>query len=89
MNLNIRFQDDHCRSFAEKIEGVALEVENSHPRVVQASLDKYNSTLKILGQEPGEANVRVYLDSDRFDVIRVIVKGSEEKKYNYQNSYKI
>jgi len=43
MNLQVKFQNDHAHSFANKIEGISVGIELSHPRVVSASLDDYNS----------------------------------------------
>ena len=75
-NLKITFQEENARSFAEKIEGVDLFIENSHPHIVKASLDYYNSTLNLNALGIGEANIRIFTKDNIFDVIRVKVLSS-------------
>lgn len=75
-NLKVTLQEENARSFADKIEGVKLFIENSHPHVVEASLDKHNSTLNLNALGIGEANIRLYYKEDIFDVIRVKVLSS-------------
>ena len=75
-NLKVTFQEENARSFADKIEGVDLFIENSHPHVVKASLDYYNSTLNLNALGIGEANIRVFTRDNIFDVIRVKVLSS-------------
>lgn len=75
INLPIEFQNEKAHSFADKIEGISVGVELSHPRVVKAKLDQYNSTLILEAQGNGECNVVVYLIErpEVFDVIKVRV----------------
>jgi len=75
INLPIKFQNEKAHSFAEKIEGISVGVELSHPRVVKAKLDHYNSTLILEAQGNGECNVVVFLKErpEVFDVIKVRV----------------
>jgi hypothetical protein len=58
-----------------KIEGISVGVELSHPRVVKAKLDHFNSTLVLEAQGNGECNVVVFLSErpEVFDVIKVRV----------------
>jgi hypothetical protein len=75
--LKITFQEENARSFADKIIGVDLFIENSHPHIVKATLDyQYNSTLQLNALGIGEANIRVYTKEQIFDVIRVRVLSS-------------
>lgn len=75
IKLPINFQNDNAHLFADRIEGVNLMVELSHPRVVTAQLDNYNQTLTLISQGSGECNVILYLENhpEIFDVIRVRV----------------
>ena len=75
-NLKVTLQEENARSFADKIEGVDLFIENSHPHIVEATLDKYNSTLSLNALGIGEANVRIFTKDNIFDVIRVKVQSS-------------
>lgn len=75
-NLKVTFQEENARSFAEKIEGVELFIENSHPHIVQATLDYYNSTLNLNALGIGEANIKVFTKDNIFDVLRVRVQSS-------------
>jgi len=45
IKLPIKFYNEHAHLFANNIEGVQVGIELSHPRVVTAELDEYNSTL--------------------------------------------
>lgn len=47
LNLPIHLQNEHAHMFAEKIEGLAIGVSLSHPRVVSVHLDQYNETMTI------------------------------------------
>jgi hypothetical protein len=75
MQIPIKFQNDHAHSFAKNIEGIEVGIELSHPRVVSASLDQYNSTITMRAEGSGESNVVVYLVKHPhiFDVYRVRV----------------
>jgi len=75
IQLPIKFQNEKAHSFADRIEGISVGVELSHPRVVKAKLDEFNSTLILEAQGSGECNVVVYLNErpEVFDVIKVRV----------------
>lgn len=75
-NLKVTFQEENARSFAEKIIGVEMFIENSHPHIVKASLDYYNSTLNLNALGIGEANIKIFTKDNIFDVIRVKVLSS-------------
>ena len=75
-DLKITLQEENARSFASKIIGVDLFIENSHPHVVKASFDRYNSTLNLNALGIGEANIKIYTRENIFDVIRVKVLSS-------------
>ena len=57
------------------MEGIGVTVELSHPRVVKATLGRYNQTLELEAQGSGETNVIVYLTNqpEVIDVFRVRV----------------
>jgi len=75
--LKVTYQEENARSFADMIEGVDLFIENSHPHIVQASLNyRYNSTLELNALGIGEANIKVFTKDNIFDVIRVRVLSS-------------
>lgn len=42
LKLPLHFQNEHAKRFPSEIEGIKVNYEVSHPRVVSASLDKYN-----------------------------------------------
>ena len=75
VSLPIKFYNEHAHLFANNIEGVHVGIELSHPRVVSASLDQFNSTLTLQSEGSGECNVVLYLISNPaiFDVFRVRV----------------
>jgi nuclear pore complex protein Nup210 len=75
-NLKITYQEENARSFASEIEGVDLFIQNSHPHIVSATLDAYNSTLNLNALGIGEANIKIYTKDNIFDVIRVKVMSS-------------
>jgi hypothetical protein len=75
-NLKIIFQEENARSFADKIIGINVFIQNSHPHVVKATLDYYNSTLNLNALGIGEANIKVLINDNIFDVIRVKVMSS-------------
>jgi len=54
---------------------VNVGIELSHPRVVKAELDRYNSGLTLKSQGTGECNVKLYLIDNPaiFDVFKVRV----------------
>jgi hypothetical protein len=61
MAIPIKFQNDHGHQFANNIEGVEVGIELSHPRVLSAKLDQYNSSIEMVAEGSGECNVVVYL----------------------------
>jgi hypothetical protein len=75
MNIPIKFQNEHGHQFANNIEGIELGIELSHPKVVSARLDQYNSTIIMNAEGSGECNVLVYLikNPQIYDVFRVRV----------------
>jgi hypothetical protein len=75
MNIPIKFQNEHGHQFANNIEGIEVGIELSHPRVVTASLDLYNSTINIKAEGSGECNVVIYLvkNPNIYDVFKVRV----------------
>jgi hypothetical protein len=75
VNIPLKFYNEHAHLFANNIEGVQVAVQLSHPRVVSASLDRYNSTLSLQAEGSGDCNVVLYLVSNPsiFDVLRVRV----------------
>jgi hypothetical protein len=75
-SIPVALQEENGRSFLKNVEGVSISIENSHPQYVKASLDFFNSTLTLLAQNIGEANVVVKHGTDSFDVIRVRVVSS-------------
>ena len=75
MNIPIKFQNEHGHQFANNIEGIEVGIELSHPRVVTASLDHYNSTINIKAEGTGECNVLIFLvkNPNIYDVFKVKV----------------
>lgn len=75
IHIPIKFQNEHAHLFAKNIEGVRVGYKLSHPRVVQAQLDAFNSTLTLKSLNSGECNVIIYLEEDPsiYDVFRVRV----------------
>ena len=61
--------------FANQIEGIDVEFQLSHPQVISAELDEFNSTISLRPQSDGECNVKVFLRNDPkvFDIFRVNV----------------
>ena len=60
--FNITYQDTWARSFPSSFEyGINVGLEVSNSRVVQASLENKNSTLKIRSQYVGDTIVKVFL----------------------------
>lgn len=57
------------------MEGVGVSIDTSHPRVLQAILDFYNSTLSIRAIGLGESTLHLYLTGENyiFDIIKVHV----------------
>jgi len=47
VSIPLKFYNEHAHLFANNIEGVHVAVELSHPKVVSATLDQYNSTLTL------------------------------------------
>ena len=76
VDLKLTFQDEHGRSMAEKIEGIGMTIENSHPHILSANFDYYNSTLNLIANRMGEVNIVVRYNGDAFDVIKVSVLSS-------------
>ena len=83
VELKVVLQDKHGRSFAHskklpnrlELEGVGISVELSHPRVLQADLDYYNSTLTVRALSLGVCNIHIYMTDQQyvFDLIKVHV----------------
>jgi hypothetical protein len=61
--------------FANQIEGIEVGFQLSHPQVVSAELDGFNSSITLRPRSAGECNVMVYLKNDPkvFDIFRVNV----------------
>lgn len=76
ISLDVAYQEDHGRRFAENIEGISVEIDNSHPQFVSTSLDTYNQTLTISAKNIGEAHIRIRYSNRTFDVVRVRVASS-------------
>lgn len=75
MDIPIKFQNEHGHQFANNIEGIEVGFELSHPRVVSASLDQYNSSIALRAEGSGECNVIVYLVKQPhiYDIFKVRV----------------
>jgi hypothetical protein len=75
MNIPIKFQNEHGHQFANNIEGIDVGIELSHPRVVSAQLDYFNSTISLKAEGSGECNIVVYLSKNPliFDIFKVRV----------------
>ena len=75
ISVPIKFQNEHAHLFANKIEGIEVDFQLSHPQVISAELDEFNSTITLRPQSAGECNVKVYLRNDPkvFDIFRVNV----------------
>lgn len=75
VKIPLKFYNEHAHLFASNIEGVQVGIELSHPRVVSATLDEFNSTLTLQSEGSGECNVVLYLLNNPaiFDVLRVKV----------------
>ncbi len=73
--LKLVYQDKFGRSFAPGIEGIEASIDVSHPRVLRADLDYYNSTLTVRALELGSSNIHIFLTGKEyvFDLIRVHV----------------
>ena len=73
--LPISFLNENGHSFANNIEGISITVEMSHPTVLDAELDNYNTTLTITARGSGESVVHIYLTDKPhiFDVFKVRV----------------
>lgn len=71
----MKFYNEHAHLFATNIEGINVGIEISHPSVVSAVLDQYNSTLNLRSVGSGECNVVLYLINNPsiFDVLKVKV----------------
>ena len=71
----IKFQNEHAHLFAHKVEGIEVDFQLSHPQVISAELDEFNSTLILKPKSAGECNVLVYLRNDPkvFDIFKVNV----------------
>jgi hypothetical protein len=71
----LKFYNEHAHLFANNVEGVHVTIELSHPRVVSATLDRYNSTLSLQSEGSGECNVILSLSNNPaiFDVLKVKV----------------
>lgn len=76
MSIPLKFQNEHGHSFANNIEGIAVGFELSHPRVLSASLNEFNSSLQLKAEGSGECNVVVYLlkQPQIYDIFKVRVQ---------------
>jgi len=45
--ISIILQENNGRSFIQNLEGISLNLENSHPQYVKANFDIYNQTLNL------------------------------------------
>jgi hypothetical protein len=61
--------------FANNIEGIEVDFQLSHPQVISAELDSYNSSITLRPKSAGECNVMVFLRNDPkvFDMFKVKV----------------
>jgi hypothetical protein len=75
INVPIRFVNEHAHLFAKNLTGVDVGIKLSHPRVVTASLDHHNQSLKLEAGASGESTVMIYLleDPKIYDVFTVHV----------------
>jgi hypothetical protein len=75
IKLPIKFQNEKAHSFAHNIQGISVGIELSHPKVVTAKLEDYNSTLSLTAHGNGECNIVVYLTDkpEIYDVFKVRV----------------
>lgn len=76
IQLKLTFQDEHARSFVDRIEGIDMKIQNSHPHIVQSELDFFNSTLTLIAKRMGKVNVIVRYSQDIYDVISINVLSS-------------
>jgi len=76
MNIPLKFQNEHGHSFANNIEGISVGFELSHPRVLSAFLNEFNSSLQLKAEGSGECNVVVYLlkQPQIYDIFKVRVQ---------------
>jgi hypothetical protein len=75
ITIPLKFYNEHAHLFATNIEGIHVGTELSHPSVVSAELDAFNSTVTLRSVGSGECNVVLYLVNNPaiFDVLRVKV----------------
>jgi len=75
VTLKVVYQDKFGRSFADPTEGIDAMIDLSHPRVVRADLDYYNSTLTVRALSLGSSNIHIFFPGreDIFDLVRVHV----------------
>jgi hypothetical protein len=73
ISLKVVYQDHLGRSFADLVEGISLRVDISHPGVIRADLDYYNSTLTVRALALGNAILHIYKEDYILDIIRVQV----------------
>ena len=48
-DIKVTYQDMVGRSFARKVEGLAVGIELSHPHILSAKMDFYNGTITLRG----------------------------------------
>ncbi len=48
-DVKVTYQDMVGRSFARNVEGLAVVIELSHPHILSAKMDYYNSTITLRG----------------------------------------
>jgi nuclear pore complex protein Nup210 len=76
LEFDVIYQDSIARSFPRGFEyGIDVSVEVSNSRVLQASLENRNTTLKIYSQYAGDTIVKVFLNKNPKvkDVLKISV----------------
>ena len=48
-DVKVTYQDFVGHSFARKVEGLGVRIELSHPHILSAKMDHYNSTITLRG----------------------------------------
>jgi hypothetical protein len=71
----IILQHEYGLLFAERLEGLALRVVESHPKVAKCELVEHNSKIKIVAGSKGETNIILFNPDNRkiYDVIKITV----------------
>ena len=75
LTIPIKFSNEHAHLFASNIEGIPVSFQISHPRVLEAKMDRFNQSLTLVPRGLGESNVLIYLtkNPEIFDVVKVKV----------------